>query len=123
MYLPEPIFKLILDLNSASVRIEQTLLCKKVLKYYDDQNLLNGEKINQWRIELKLLIEKALRYEYCTGVLCTDSEFRQAYDAHGGALRNEIQFAQMNWLDSLVTSVWYKCIFLNISVFFNFCML
>ncbi len=120
MYFPDSIFNLILEFKSQIIKAEQITLSKRILSFYEDQNLLNGENYNEWRTNLKSSIEKALKYDYCKEVLCYDKEFQIAYDEHGNDNRNFNLFKQMDWLDSMITSIWYNShmyIFLDAVIF------
>ena len=97
---PDDIFNKILSINMVSVRYEQTVLVNKILSYYTSKKILNGNLVK--RQELKKLMIKALKFDYCIYLLNHNKYFNRCFNSHQDGRKC---YCKMEWIESLIISI------------------
>ena len=100
VFFPDDIFKNILSINKNVIQYEQTVLVNKILSYYSDKKILN--KNLEKRKELKKLMVKALKFDYCIYLLNYNKYFNICFNSHQ---YNRKCFYKMEWVESLIISI------------------
>ena len=99
--LPDDIWKYILSLLSYHNKAN---LVKKIFNYYNIHSTLDVDVDN--RKKLSKLFNIALKYDYCLKLLNEDDAFKDSYLQHKN---NNKLFKNMDWINSLIYSIWmYK---------------